>query len=218
MRIARWLVGGLIGALIGGAAWVAVGYFANAEVGWIAWGIGFVVGLGVRAGAGEDDGPAPGVVAVSIAVLAIVASKYLVTSMSISRDFGDAAISIEADPEMMTARIADEIVEEYEAKGKEIKWPKAADDEDAPVPATYPNAIWKEATKRWDAIPPEEQKTQMDQAEAEINEIVDGFLEVQKKEWKKEAFLESFSPYDLLWFLLAAWTAFKLGSGLTNDE
>ncbi len=45
-----------------------------------------------------------------IAVLAIVASKYLVTTMVINREFGGAKVSVEADAETMTARIADEIV------------------------------------------------------------------------------------------------------------
>lgn len=216
--MARWLAGGFVGALIGGAVWVAVGYFANYEVGWIAWGIGFVVGLGVRVGAGEDDGPFPGIVAMLIAVLAIVGSKYLVTTMVINREFGGAKVSVEADAETMTARIADEIVEEYEAKGKKIKWPKAAEDDDAPLPTTYPSDIWKEATKRWNAIPPEEQQVKMDQEEAQINELLNGFLQEQKQELKKTAFRESFSGYDILWFLLAAATAFKLGSGLTSDD
>ena len=192
MGMVRWLVGGLIGALMGGAVWVAVGYFANYEVGWIAWGIGFVVGLGVRAGAGESDGFAPGILAVVIAVLAIVVSKYLVISMSINRDFGGATFAIEADAEMMTSRIADEIVEEYEAKGKQVKWPKAAEDEDAPLAATYPSAIWKEATKRWKAIPPDEQQIRMDQAEAEFNELFEGLLDESKAEIRQTALRESF--------------------------
>ena len=214
----RWLVGGLVGALMGGAVWVAVGYFANYEVGWIAWGIGLVVGLGVRAGAGEDDGFAPGILAVVIAILAIVASKYLVINMSINREFGDATFAIEADAELMTSRIADEIVGEYEAKGKEVKWPKAAEDDDAPLAATYPSTIWKEATKRWNAIPPDEQQAQMDQAEAEFNELFEGLLDETKKDISQTALRESFTPYDILWFVLAAITAFKVGSGLTSDE
>jgi hypothetical protein len=218
MGMFRWLVGGLVGALIGGAVWVAVGYFANYEVGWIAWAIGFVVGLGVRVGAGEDDGFAPGILAVVIAVLAIAASKYLVISMSVNREFGETTFALEADAEMMTSQIADEIVAEYEAKGKTIKWPKAAEDEDAPLAATYPSAIWKEATKRWEAIPPEEQQAQMEKAEAEFNELVGEIMEAGKSDVKASAFQESFSPYDILWFILAAFTAFKLGSGLTSDE
>ena len=46
---------GFIGAAIGGGVWVGVGYFAEAEVGYIAWGIGLLAGIGVRVVANEDD-------------------------------------------------------------------------------------------------------------------------------------------------------------------
>lgn len=36
MDFIKWFVGGLIGAAIGGAVWIAVGYFLEAEVGYIA--------------------------------------------------------------------------------------------------------------------------------------------------------------------------------------
>ncbi len=216
--LVRCLVGGLIGAAIGGAIWVAVGYFTQYEVGWIAWGIGAIVGLGVRIGGQETDGLAPGALAVLIAVLAIVASKYLVVSMLVDREIPIASFSVEADGEMMISREADKIVEEYETAKKKVKWPKDAEDDDTPLPERYPKEIWKEATKRWNAVPPEEQKIQMEQAEAEFNEMFGELIEKVKAETKRSAFQESFSPFDILWFVLAAMTAFRLGSGLTTDE
>ena len=48
MAAIRWLVGGLIGGATGVVIWVLIGYFAHYEVGWIAWGVGFLTGLGVR--------------------------------------------------------------------------------------------------------------------------------------------------------------------------
>ena len=216
--LVRCLVGGLIGAAIGGAIWVAVGYFTQYEVGWIAWGIGAIVGLGVRVGGQETDGLAPGALAVLIAILAIVASKYLVVSMLVDQEIPVASFSVEADAEMMISREADRIEEEYEAAGKEVKQPEGAEDDDTPLPDRYPKEIWKEATKRWNAIPPEEQKTLMKQAEAEFNEMFGELIEKVKAETKKSAFQESFSPFDILWFVLAAMTAFRLGSGLTTDE
>ena len=51
MSFLKWLAAGFIGAAIGGAVWVGVGYFAEAEVGYIAWGIGLLAGIGVRVAA-----------------------------------------------------------------------------------------------------------------------------------------------------------------------
>jgi len=51
MNFLKWLLAGFIGAAIG----VGVGYFAEAKVGYIAWGIGLLAGIGVRVAANEDD-------------------------------------------------------------------------------------------------------------------------------------------------------------------
>ena len=48
MVFLRWLIGGLLGAFIGSIVWVAIGYALNAEVGYVAWAIGLVCGLGVQ--------------------------------------------------------------------------------------------------------------------------------------------------------------------------
>jgi hypothetical protein len=39
--LGKCVVAGLIGGVVGGAIWAAIAYFANAEIGWIAWGMGF---------------------------------------------------------------------------------------------------------------------------------------------------------------------------------
>ena len=42
------VIGGIFGGMVGVFIWVEVGYFTHYEVGWIAWGVGFLVGFGVR--------------------------------------------------------------------------------------------------------------------------------------------------------------------------
>ena len=42
------LVGATIGALVGAVLWAVVLYFTEYEIGWIAWGIGGLVGLGAK--------------------------------------------------------------------------------------------------------------------------------------------------------------------------
>lgn len=149
MQSLKWFVAGAIGGAIGAAIWVAVGYLTSYEVGWIAWGIGVLVGIAVRKSA-----------------------------------------------------------------GKEIAWPAEANNIEALLKDQYPKEIWAEAEKRWASLSSQEQEEKtviyktdfartMEQAESEVS---------------AEVFKESFGPLDLLWFGLAAFTAFKIGSGLAKDE
>jgi hypothetical protein len=42
------IIGGAIGGLLGAAAWAAITYFTEYQIGWIAIIVGFLVGFGVR--------------------------------------------------------------------------------------------------------------------------------------------------------------------------
>lgn len=136
--ILGWIIGGTIGGTLGAGIWVAVGYFSGYEVGWIAWGVGFLTGLGVGVAAsanGEADA-ASGITAAVISILAVLAGKYAVVHLLIDQ------IMAQMPPEL-------------KQKGLEVK---------------------------------------------------------------QEIFLASFGPIDLLWFFLAAGTAFKLGSGQQEGD
>ncbi len=212
MKLAHWLLGGMIGGAIGGAIWVAVGYYGNYEVGWIAWGIGLLVGLGVRIAAGEEDGVPPGVVAIVVAVLAIAMSKYLVISLAVSNYVGDPTVNV-TDQDLISEQ-ADQVAEEWEAAGQEVKWPDFDPLADIPFEEYYPADVWEEGKKRWQKLTPEQQKEATEQQEREAEKLV----EIVKEELMKEGFSKSFTPWDLLWFGLAAFTAFKLGSGMVSEE
>jgi len=72
----KWIVAGGIGGLIGAAIWAGISYATNYEVGWIAWGVGFLVGVGVRVSAGEnEEGFAPGLTAAVVAIVAVLGGK-----------------------------------------------------------------------------------------------------------------------------------------------
>lgn len=66
-------IGGSIGAVI----WGAIAYFAHAEVGYVAWGVGGLVGFCVRMGSGDMDEGIAGFIAAGGAVVSILAGKLL---------------------------------------------------------------------------------------------------------------------------------------------
>ncbi len=75
------LLGGLVGGLIGATIWILIGYFANAEVGIVAWGIGFLVGGGVRYGGyltDKEEGAGEGIASAGLAIATILAAKFVV--------------------------------------------------------------------------------------------------------------------------------------------
>ena len=139
--ILGWIVGGTLGGSVGAGIWAAVGYFSGFEVGWIAWGVGGLTGLGVGAVAsanGEADS-ASGFTASVIAILSVLAGKYLVVHLLVDQVIGQLQ---GADPAVQQG-------------GQALK---------------------------------------------------------------QAVFLSSFGPIDLLWFFLAAGTAFKLGSGQQEGD
>ena len=67
--------GGLIGGFVGAAIWAAIIALTEYEIGWIAWAVGALVGIGVRIGSSGEEGPWLGILSVLIAFASIYAGK-----------------------------------------------------------------------------------------------------------------------------------------------
>lgn len=72
----RGLIGGLIGAVIGGALWGLIVILTDFEIGFMATGIGFLVGILVVFFAGGRKGTHLQIVAMICAVIGILIGKY----------------------------------------------------------------------------------------------------------------------------------------------
>lgn len=207
-------IAGAIGGAVGAGVWAVISYFAHAEVGWIAWGIGFVVGVFVRIAAGEAfEGPLPGVVAAGIAILAVLAGKFAAAHMAASA-IDLSQVSMDVTDEQMIVSIADEIIHEREAKGQKVVLLGGKTLDDATTQADYPPAIWKEASQKWTKLGATKQQEQKTVREAKMRQALQAFRQVAER----EAFAASFSAFDALWFFLAAATAFKIGHGNIADD
>lgn len=77
---------GLVGGAIGAAVWGGICYATDSEIGWIAWGLGALVGFCVRvASSDHHDGFLPGIIAAGISVGSICAGKYMAAALMVSK-------------------------------------------------------------------------------------------------------------------------------------
>ena len=216
MKVLKYIAAGAVGGVIGAVVWVLVGYFANAEVGWIAWGIGFLVGMGVRLTCEleGEEGNVSGATAAGVAIVTVIIAKYIVVVLLVNKHLPPLPLAdFKPDAEVMISEEADALAEEWKAAGKTIEWPPEKDDDDAPIEKQYPKELWAEAKTRWEAKSPEEQQKAVDKFRTEVAEGVGELREALRR----EGFKASFSPWDLLWLGLAAYTAYRLGSGAKQE-
>lgn len=75
-RLATALVGGVTGAILGGALWAAIVLITNYEVGYVALAVGALAGYGTLLGAGGKKSGALQGISVLAAVLGLVLGKY----------------------------------------------------------------------------------------------------------------------------------------------
>lgn len=215
MDFIKWLIGGFVGAVIGGAVWVAVGYFMEAEVGYIAWGIGLLAGIGVRVLAGNDVGVMPGIAGVIAAVGVVLGAKYMVVSMQVNAVLAEGSPEIfSVSDEDMQVSLAFEMAAELEEEGKTLQWPAGMSLENAETGSHFPPGVWKASQEKWNALPADERESQK-QAQIELQRQ---FASMFSDTIKEAGFRESFNGFDLLWFGLAAFTAFRVGSGYAGDD
>jgi hypothetical protein len=210
----KWVIAGTIGGVVGAAIWAGITYSTNYEIGWIAWGIGVLVGFAVRVAAGDSDGFGPGIVAAVIAVLSICGGKYAANALLVNHAMGQMATDLKVTDDDMVHSLAGSIAGEWSSSGKKLKWPKDNSLETAEALSDYPADVVAEARKQWGAKPAAEKQELM----AAQTEMFQKLTNELAGEIRHQGFMASFAPMDLLFFLLAVMSAFKLGSGLTTDD
>ena len=125
------VAGGLGGALI----WALVAFITGSELGWLAWGIGALVGFCVRSGFPGELSSRTGVLAGAVAVGAILLGKWIAFSVTVE-DVGE---------QEAIATYTEVLILERERSGQTIVWP---DDDDGSFEGQYPEDVWEDA-ERW---------------------------------------------------------------------
>jgi hypothetical protein len=191
------LFGGAVAALVGAGIWTLLVKLTDYEIGWVAWGVGALVGA-VMAKMTPARGGSLAVYAAVLAALGLATGKV----MSV-RAVGAPAVQemMADDPEMMTQAFAWDM-RQRESYTPEINQSllRLGDD-------TIPDLLWSqmlvEANARREAAPAEEQARV---AEGYVNAVI-GSISFTNQ------FMGSLSIFDFLWFFLAIGTAFKIMKG-----
>jgi len=223
----RSLAYGVVAGGIGAVVWAAIAYLTNYEVGWVAWGIGWLVGAAVALG-NADGARTPktaGVIAVLIAALAVVGGKYgsawaMVPHGEDLVDQWATEFFADGQDEFVMTYLADEVAFEFMTEGRPLTWP--ADPNLLPnMKAFYPSDVWAEAEGRWSAMTDAERRAFWQQAELRYRAEFTTNVSNVRKEVVRAVFFDSFGPLDLLFIGLAVLTAFRIGAGVNpapDDE
>jgi hypothetical protein len=207
MNFSRWALGGIAGGLAGAATWAGTAYFLEVEVGWIAWLVGVLVGLGVRIASQGEPSPEAGWIAAAIALASIAAGKYAAVELAVSEIAW--ADEVQITEEQAIAAMAAEIAQARGVEGEIVQALGQLEGEEPPdLESLFPPDIWQEASRRWEGLGPEGRRQKVaaiQEAAVQAQEAFRGFV-------RREGFLASFSPYDILWALLAIGSAFKIAT------
>ena len=208
MKSFGWFITGLLAAAVGAGIWAALAYFVHFELGWVAWGIGVLVGVTVAATAQERAGLMTGVGAAAIALAGIIGGKYIAIRVEVA-DIASESGWAEVTDELVISYIADEIAKARLDAGETIEWPTEFELGEASEEADYPTDIWAEASGRWESAD--------DAWRTQYREFVEYTHKQSLAQFSsavsEQALLDSFTIIDLVFFLLAVVSAWKIGSG-----
>lgn len=189
------LIAGLVAALVGGGIWAALVFITNLEIGWVAWGIGGLVGVAM-AHMTANRTKQLAVAAASFAMLGLLAGKVFIFLGS----SGMIADAIEADPATLQSAIAWQMYDAREFDDitlSQIDGAQQAGD-------TISNATWaamtSQAQTRLDAMSEDERhEAAVATAQGMIGAV-----------GLRAGVSAQLSLFDLLWVFLAVGTAYRL--------
>lgn len=189
------LAAGLVAALAGGVAWAAIVLLTDYEIGWVAWGIGALVGWAM-ARVTVNRSRSLALTAAALALMGLVAGKGLVTVGS----QGAIADELTANQEFLASAVAWQMYHAGELEPGTMAAIQATEQ----AGDTLSDALWADMTaqaaNRVATLPEADRRALAEQAAAGFISqlgIVDGVR-------------AQLSGFDLLWLFLALGTAFQM--------
>lgn len=194
----RAIVAGLLAALLGAGIWTAVVAMTGFEVGWVAWGLGALVGFAMSRFTAQRSAQL-GVYAAVLAVLGLAIGKVATVRVmlpSLGRD-----IVMENEAILAQAFAVDMRANERFSAQLSLDLARFGADDSLPPPIL--TRMMDEVQARMATAPPAERE----RVAAMFTSSVMGDVSLA------EQFTATLSFFDLLWFGLAIATAFKFMRG-----
>ncbi|QQE12373.1 zinc ribbon domain-containing protein [Planctomycetota bacterium] len=201
------VVGGII-AVIGGSIWAGITIVTNYEIGYVAWGIGLLVGLAVATAAGTQSF-AVGTYAAGLAALGLLIGKLMIFQWGAT---GELMQMYQDNEVAQTVSVVQMMHEENEFS--------------EPVMSALEESQNAEENGEELELPEKLEKKLEEELDAKLDSMSKDELRQAVKDYFVPAVLEdvsysdrisnSFSPWDFLWFGLALFTAFRVGAGGTE--
>jgi len=210
MKALKWFGAGLAGGMIGAVIWALVYHYVDFEVGWIAWGIGLLAGLGVRATAQDTAGDGPGFVAIAAAVIALCVGKFGGVYLDVREGY---SADTPEDREYLTTFVADQVILERRHSGEPFDT-RVINPELPPGSQDYDPTVWREARRRFNEFTPSQLKKFANDPSLLIPEeyLTTFVADVVMNEWEEEGrevrWPPGVEPYTGVWsgdYPEAAW-------------
>lgn len=197
------IVAGAVAAVVGGAVWAAIVAFANLEVGWVAWGIGLLVGVAMAA-VTQTRGRGMAMLAAGLAAVGLVAGKSMIVMFATEPAL---AQEIEADGEWLVEAAAFEL-QASEALPADVqqRYDALAMDD------TLPDALWEDMMQAGESYLASVDQDERDRIAADYASYLLSGTDFGT------LFSLQISLWDLLWFGLAITTAWKIMAGKAEEE
>ncbi len=189
------LAAGVVAALAGGVAWAAMVLLTDYEIGFVAWGIGALVGWAM-ARVTVNRSRSLALAAAALALVGLIAGKGLVTAGS----QGAIADELTADEQFLAGAVAWQMYDAGQLEPGTMEAIRATEE----AGDTLSDALWADMTAqadtRVDALSDADRRALAEEAAAGFISqlgLVDGIR-------------AQLSGFDLLWMLLALGTAFQM--------
>jgi hypothetical protein len=195
----RGVIGAAVAGLVGMIIWTVLIVVTDREIGWVAWGVGGLVGAGAKMfGRGESDGI--GLAAAGAALIAILLGQFLATRHAMNR-FTDTLQKMAYEEHVAYAKEA--VAAQGDAQIRTLLAKQEVDEDETPDPATVS----------------EQQISEFKKELPKLKKVASG--QVSQAEFKREndfsvptSFIlkNSFSLFTLLWIFLGVGTAYRIAS------
>jgi len=220
------LAGSFGGALVGAIIWLVIAKATGFEIGFIAWGVGGLAGVGMTVFT-DRRSAGLGVLAAVFAICGIFMGKMFVAKWVVLPMLAEEARQFEVtdehiadmveDPNMMFC-VACLVVADDGGFEEELAWKAVAvrmSDEVPPEAVEQTESIRQEASELLDSWSEGEKRGAARAQAGRLMAKIMGILS-ESKLGLAIAFIATFSLMDILWFLMALASAYKIGSGITQ--